>query len=724
MALLAIPILIHLFKPRKVRQTPFSSLRWLRASQHRLSRRIRWHQILLLALRLAFVTFLVLSLAKPMLSLHAGGHERDRFLVVDVSRSMGYTPDTGPVPIDTAKDICLQLSAEVTAGDRTAIILAGPSARPLGPMVSDPSAYHSQIQSITPTAGAANFSRVLDLVPPMVGTPREDAVLDLFFLTDNHLQNWSQAAIRQFMDQSPEPVEVHVVDVGPADVANAWISDVRFRESRSQAGHSIRVQVGGEGHEVLHRTVILDGLSGLPKQARAVDVRPGALSRVTFEIPSGYDLSGRIARVHLEPEDSLPMDDVSWLNLDATLGTTILVVEPQTTHVEELRPGFYVRTALAALSDAQNGTLDVLHRTDTDVLAPAIERADTVILVDVPSLSDGDLAALSARVRDGMGLVVFLGPSALREFYNTKLHNPLRPSVSLLPAPLGEVVTADDQAELPRISEIQWSHPIFRRLFDPVYGDLAQVRFRSFYEWSVPANGENVHVLAAIAGHGAAIVEHSFGRGKVIVFNTTGNDQWSDLPRRKSFVPLLDQLLDYLVGGRKRATFTVGDTIRLPIPLNAAGVEVTVKTPSGQVLHPTPRRLGAAMAVDVEGVSKPGVYRVSYADQGKGGAFPFVLQPSPQDRSLVRANTELLKSWWAPATVVIDRPDANTGKLQLTRTRFFLDPWFAALACLALLAEMFFVHWLCPRVNPGVVSTPIVARHGFFGKRNDTEMQR
>src|SRR5437764_14300527 len=87
--LLAIPVVVHLFKPRKMRPTPFSSLRFLRATQHRLSRRVQWHQLLLFALRAAFVLALVVALARPWLG--GGGSARpvDRFIGVDVSRSMG-----------------------------------------------------------------------------------------------------------------------------------------------------------------------------------------------------------------------------------------------------------------------------------------------------------------------------------------------------------------------------------------------------------------------------------------------------------------------------------------------------------------------------------------------------------------------------------------------------------------------------------------------------------
>ena len=54
LALLSIPVAVHIFRPRKVRQTPFSSLRWLHLTQQRLSRRIKWHQVFLFLLRAAF----------------------------------------------------------------------------------------------------------------------------------------------------------------------------------------------------------------------------------------------------------------------------------------------------------------------------------------------------------------------------------------------------------------------------------------------------------------------------------------------------------------------------------------------------------------------------------------------------------------------------------------------------------------------------------------------
>ncbi len=139
--LLAIPVVVHLFKPRRVRQTPFSSLRWLRLTPQKLSRRIQWHQVLLFVLRAAFLTLLVLALAKPLLGTGGGGAFRERFIVVDVSRSMNYRASGQAPPIEQARALAAELVRRNRPGDRNAVLLAGAQTRLLTPLSAEPENY-------------------------------------------------------------------------------------------------------------------------------------------------------------------------------------------------------------------------------------------------------------------------------------------------------------------------------------------------------------------------------------------------------------------------------------------------------------------------------------------------------------------------------------------------------------------------------------------------------
>src|ERR1041384_5367137 len=107
--LLAIPIMVHLFKPRKMRQTPFSSLRWLKQTHQRLSRRIQWHQWLLFLLRAGLIAQLVLALARPLFSSRDGGRPVDRFIIADLGRSMAYQPADQSSSLEKAQKLTAEL---------------------------------------------------------------------------------------------------------------------------------------------------------------------------------------------------------------------------------------------------------------------------------------------------------------------------------------------------------------------------------------------------------------------------------------------------------------------------------------------------------------------------------------------------------------------------------------------------------------------------------------
>ena len=96
LAAAAVPILIHLWSRRKYREMPWAAMEYLLAAARRQTRRLRFEQWLLLAIRTLLVVLVVLAVAEPYteragLALTAGGHAH-RVLVLDGSYSMAYRP--------------------------------------------------------------------------------------------------------------------------------------------------------------------------------------------------------------------------------------------------------------------------------------------------------------------------------------------------------------------------------------------------------------------------------------------------------------------------------------------------------------------------------------------------------------------------------------------------------------------------------------------------------
>jgi len=193
--LLAVPLVIHLFKPRKTRRTVFTNLRWLKESKQRLSRRLQWHQILLFFLRAALLILLVLALARPVLSLNGSSFHSERFIIVDRSRTMAAAEPGEETPFARAQVAAEALLSAAAPGDRTTVILASRTSEALGPLRSDALAYLPGVRAARPNAQDADLSGALSTIRAMLGDRGKDSTVELFFFMNNLDRAWSQCAV-------------------------------------------------------------------------------------------------------------------------------------------------------------------------------------------------------------------------------------------------------------------------------------------------------------------------------------------------------------------------------------------------------------------------------------------------------------------------------------------------------------------------------------------------
>lgn len=703
LGLIGIPVLVHLFRPRKVRQTPFSSLRWLRPTRHRFSRRVQWHRLLLMAMRVAFLALLILTLAKPVYSRRGNPAGTERFIIVDVSRSMNYAQADGSRPIDTARRVVEQMLTTPVARQRTTVVLAGSEARGVGPLVGDPRPYVPQLLATSAGVADADLSSALPLIGSMLDARRRGSAVELTFVTDHHVSSWSAAAISRFVKQTEAPLGVSVIDVGPAEAQNAWVADARLIESEDTQGRAVRVRVGAVGHRTQQRLVRVAGLNGMPAVSKSVRFEGRDHASVEFDIPPQVKLNGQVAKIQIEPADALPDDDIYWLNLDASSSIGVLLLEARVNRIEQLQPAFHLGNAIDALASSAPRSVRLTRRLPTDVLGPEIAAADVVIMADVPALADSDLRSLERHVLDGGSLVIFLGPMVDLGFYNTAMHDPERTSRCLLPMRVGDRIVASKDAAPARLARVDRTHPLFEKLIDPIYGDLAQTQFSAYRRLDPVVTGGRAQVLATIGDSVPAVVESPFGAGWVVVFNTTANDAWSDLARRKSFVPMVDHLLQYLAGGNRDNMFALDDRFTVAIPGGDRDVAVSVLTPGGRTIRPTARVRRGRNVIQLDGQREAGVYHVEVTAPSGATRFPFVVQPDGRDSVLARADQEQVESWWAPVPVRVLRPAPKTATLELPETGFSMEPWLIAFASVVFLVEMYLVHRLCPVAHSAVV---------------------
>ena len=126
LALLAVPVLIHLIMRQKPRTLPFPAFQFL-LQRHRTNlRKLRLRHLLLLALRLLVLAAVVLALARPRVFSEQLALAADRpvaaVLLFDTSYSMDYRVSGGASRLEEAKKRGLELLDELPEGSRVAVL--------------------------------------------------------------------------------------------------------------------------------------------------------------------------------------------------------------------------------------------------------------------------------------------------------------------------------------------------------------------------------------------------------------------------------------------------------------------------------------------------------------------------------------------------------------------------------------------------------------------------
>jgi hypothetical protein len=422
----------------------------------------------------------------------------------------------------------------------------------------------------------ARASQILAASP----LPRREALL----VSDFQRAGWRQSAAARL----PDGARLTWADVGgtaPTDVA---VAGVDLRRETTPEGERVRpvarvVLPNGGSARTVPVTLAVNGRTTQTLSAR---VAPGGAASVTFDpipVPPGWS-SGDV-RV---PADSLPADDSYHFTF----------ARGQTLRVLLVRGGgpdgdaeLYLRRALGVGDSPPIGV---------DVASPAALSAGTLAGHALVILHDAPLRGAAARtiadyVRRGGGLLVALGETSAPEAWDPAL-------ATLLPARLGSVVDRSDGGGA-HLASYERTHPALSAFAGPHSGDLATPRVLRRRAVTPAADAQ---VLARFEDGAPALVERSADRGRVLLWTSTLDSYWTDLPLDPVYVPLVRQLATHTARVLPTApAYLVGQTIDPATVSDESAPEWVVETPSGRRQH-----IGVDGIAGIATLSDPGVYRV------------------------------------------------------------------------------------------------------------------
>ncbi len=568
-ALVAGPIVAHLSKRQPRERTAFGALMLVERLQRRLHRRRRLQDRLLLLLRLLAIAAVVLAAARPQAQWLGGpptfGGTGNVVVLLDDSLSMDQRTLGDPAFAIARRDAVAQLRA-LPAGVRVAVIRMGGTASLLtAGFTDDARLAASLVEGVEQTYGATDVRGALLLARTVL----EGAAGEILVYTDESGPGSIEAASQEIDALLALGSSILPRVYGPDTPRNVAPLGAVYGDGLE--GGTVTVQLANWGvdkREVPTTVHLPDGtaITAFVEVLGASEAGPG-LAESRFTVPRQAE--GGVARVEVDDAD-LPLDNNRYFHLPRIGASRVLVVDGDPGSTPTKSEVYFLERALAPWGGG-GVTVDVVSPSGLSRLDPAVHRVAFLANVADPA---AEAPRLVDFVRKGGGLVLAMGDNVTADRYDTAL-------ASLLPAPLRKTrdlvdldATDGTPLQAPDVEDLE----LFRVFARAGRESFARVRGRRVMTTDAPM-GEDVRVLLAYEGGIPALIERRIGNGRVLLWTSTLDLGWSNLPLQAVFMPFVQRITGYL-GGDAGGTATTAEglvdaAVTLGFPPSGGDPEVT-----------------------------------------------------------------------------------------------------------------------------------------------------
>lgn len=646
LALIGVPIVIHLLNKRQVKIVDWAPMKYLKLSLRTSRRKVRLEQLLLLLVRCLFVAALATALGRPTvpregaLGWFAGGARASHVVVLDDSLSMGYAITAGGgSSFDLARAAVARLTEAMAPGDALTLLGAVESERAV---VRDAELrtldVPALLEGLTPSDAAASWEEVLEEAGRVLDRAPYP-VRDLVLVTDLRREGWSASVRSLFERLSGEGLSLKVIDVGFEARRNVALLELEVAPGVVVPGVPVELTatLRNDGPEPVG-PLTASVLVGETESARNVPVlAPGQVLRLPLEV-TFPDAGTQTVTVAL-PQDALAADDARAVAVDVRADVELLLVDGDPSS-ETFEGETDFLTVAFTVGDVP---WRVYADTDSEWLAAPPARVDLLVLANLASLTREHAQRVEEMVADGMGLMIFPGDQVDPELFELHLH---RGGAGVSPAAWGgrfdegvQGLSVDPAGDSPLAALAALAPEA-----------LGTIRARSILEVGIGSDlvGE-ARVLARWddAEGRPAVIEKRLGRGRVLLWTVTADRVWSDWPVEPTF------LLSVREAARRIADPGAGGLVHragAPIALDTRGAPVRQPT----LLDADETSVGrlsvvedeAGSRVAFEGVRRAGTYTARWtAEDGAEVVRHVAVQPATSESDLARLPREELLAW-------------------------------------------------------------------------------
>jgi hypothetical protein len=556
-----IPIGIHLIRKEKPPKLMFSSIRFLKKTSRKLILFQHIQQWLLLALRSLLIALLVFAFARPLVDQSVASlldaDPKSVVVMLDRSMSMRYGDS-----FEQAKEQALDIVGDLAAGDEVALIGFSNSAEVVRELDTDLDAVSSLINSMDqPGFGGTRYMPNLRLADQLLETSRHEN-RSVYLISD--FQDIGLDEAEDGWNLAPG-VNFTGIDVGAEESSNLVLADVRTPQQLLEDAEEQQVlaRVRSSGTVYLEQGDLSLFINDELIERQAIDLSDRSEQVISFN-SSFEDQGSYIGELRLNG-DNFSVDNSYFFTVDVLPKIRVLLVNGEASDDWFDDEGHWF--GLAVSSAAQSPFL--LESIEPEQLSAAVLRqSDVAVLLNVGDLNNSQAEAVNDYVRSGGSLFLAPGDQVEPDVFNRQFGE-ISPALIQGRGSLG----GDDYLV---IADFDHRHPIL----SPLNSDWS-ARFQG--HWSLQLNPQS-DVLMQFDNTEAALVERNIddnngvgsaqGKdGKVILFASSMDLEWNNLPLQGLFLPFVHETLRHLVQADSgQRIFEIGDNFSLDPSAQASSV--------------------------------------------------------------------------------------------------------------------------------------------------------
>ena len=596
-----IPVAIHLIRREKPPKIMFSTIRFLKKTSKKLVLFQHLQQIALLLLRAAVIALLVIAFARPLLNQSVArlvdADPQSAVILLDTSMSMRYGDN-----FDDAKAEALDVLDRFTGGDEVALVAFSGGAELVRELDADVGSIRELIEDIEePGYGATRYYPNLRLADQLLENSRYENRA-IYLISD--FQDIGMQAADETWKLAPG-VALNLIDVGAAESENLALTDVRAPEQllEDSAEQHILARVRSTGTRLLEQGEVSLSLNGQMVDRAELDLADRSEQVVTFDVE--FDAEGTYVGEVRVSGDEFSEDNAYYFTVDVLPKINVLLVNGESSANWFDDEGHWFGLAV---SSTEGSPFSLQTIESAELSAAALRQSDVVALLNVGDLSTGQASELTDYVNQGGSLLIAPGDRVNAELFNRQF---------------GEITPAQLQSTdmLGRgdylvIADYDRRHPILR----PLDSDW-MARFQG--HWLLRPT-EEANVLMQFDNTEAALVEKDVGEGRVLLFASSLDLEWNNLPLQGLFLPFIHETLRHLVQSEiGPRSFNIGDSINFSLPGSEQN-PVIVSNVNNQTLSLADNNVLIA--------SEPGILTASAGDS----AARYAVNMLPEESNLTR----------------------------------------------------------------------------------------